>query len=152
MLWKFHRGGRLKQAVGNAYLPGCVGADELIIDSLGFRRQLGSRLSAPEVLTGNVECNVLLTELWHQESCKGHQSIWWRERERFILVQCNNNDAVQWVILASVSLHYLLCVSVHVYACVYILWYSHQHSASTCVLIYSSGCVMWWGSSLLLSS
>lgn len=62
--WIFQVGpGDVTSLVVNVHLSGGVGADELIIDSLGFGGQLGSRLSAPEVLTGKVERNVFLTKL-----------------------------------------------------------------------------------------
>lgn len=57
------------------YLPGSVTADEFIIDLLGLGWEFISRLGFPVILTGKVECDVLLAELRHQEGCESTQSI-----------------------------------------------------------------------------
>lgn len=62
------------------YLTRCIGRDELVVNLLGFGGQLGG-FGYLEVLTSQVEGNVLLTELRDQERSEEAQSIWETEEE-----------------------------------------------------------------------
>lgn len=64
-----------------SYLSRCVGADELVVNLLGFRGQLW-RFSSLVVLTSQVEGDVLLAELRHQERSEQAESVWKKKEER----------------------------------------------------------------------
>lgn len=64
----------LGRARAGTHLTGSIRADEFIIDLLGFDGQFGCRFGVPVILTGEVERNVLFTELRHQEGGEGTQA------------------------------------------------------------------------------